>query len=141
MNNENKTIMPKGWLWPFIALCFIVILLYSCALKAQTVALPKASTSDVVLTWDAPVSSPDPVAGYNAYRSPSGAGSYAQLNVSTVTVLTYTDQSVPSSTTTTYDYIVKSVDAAGVTSTPSNTANIGINFIPAPFVIGKPTST
>jgi hypothetical protein len=76
---------------------------------------------EVDLSWDAPTSSPDPVAGYNVYRSPSGASSYQQLNSSVVTQTTYADTTVQAGQN--YDYIVESVDASGVTSVPSNTAN------------------
>jgi fibronectin type 3 domain-containing protein len=74
------------------------------------------------LSWDAPTSSPDPVAGYNVYRSPSGASSYQQLNSSVVTQTTYVDTTVQAGQN--YDYIVESVDASGVTSVPSNMADV-----------------
>jgi hypothetical protein len=84
-----------------------------------------ASTSyEVSLTWDAPSSSFDPVAGYNVYRSPSGGTSYQQLNTSTITQTSYVDTTVSNGQT--YDYIVESVDASGVTSTPSNMASANI---------------
>jgi fibronectin type 3 domain-containing protein len=79
---------------------------------------------EVDLSWDAPTSSPDPVAGYNVYRSPSGASSYQQLNSSVVTQTTYVDLTVSNGET--YDYIVESVDGSGVTSVPSNTANVAV---------------
>ena len=78
----------------------------------------------VSLTWDAPSSSTDPVAGYNVYRSPSGSSSYQQLNSSVVTQTAYTDATVQDGET--YDYIVESEDASGVTSAPSNTASASI---------------
>jgi fibronectin type 3 domain-containing protein len=70
------------------------------------------------LTWDAPTGFSDPVAGYNVYRSPSGGTSYQQLNTSAITQTTYVDTTVQAAQT--YDYIVESVDASGVTSAPSN---------------------
>jgi hypothetical protein len=79
---------------------------------------------EVNLSWDAPTSSPDPVAGYNVYRSPSGSGSYVQLNSAVVAGTAYVDSDVQNGQT--YDYIVESVDAAGVTSSPSNTAVVPI---------------
>ena len=83
------------------------------------------STSyEVDLTWNAPTSSPDPVAGYNVYRSPSGAGAYAQLNTSVVTQTTYVDPNVTDGLS--YDYIVESVDASGIESVPSNTATVPV---------------
>jgi hypothetical protein len=74
---------------------------------------------EVDLSWDAPTNSPDPVAGYNVYRSPSGASKYAQLNSTVVTQTSYADTTVQDGQN--YDYIVESVDASGATSVPSNT--------------------
>ena len=79
-----------------------------------------ASLYSVNLTWDAPIDSPDPVAGYVVYRTPSGGNSYQLLNTEVVTTTAYTDTTVQSGQT--YDYIVESVDASGVTSVASNTA-------------------
>jgi fibronectin type 3 domain-containing protein len=76
----------------------------------------------VSLTWDAPSSSPDPVAGYNVYRAPSGSTTYQLLSSVSNTQLAYTDTGVQAGLT--YDYIVESVDASGVTSVPSNTASV-----------------
>jgi hypothetical protein len=78
----------------------------------------------VNLTWDAPTSSTDPVAGYNVYRAPSGSTNYQQLNSAAVTQTTYVDTTVLNSQT--YDYIVESIDASGVTSSPSNMAAVPI---------------
>lgn len=64
---------------------------------------------------------PDPVAGYNVYRAPSGSYSYQQINPSTVTQTSYVDLTVGAGQT--YDYIVESVDASGNTSAPSNMAS------------------
>ena len=76
------------------------------------------------MTWDAPTSSSDPVAGYNVYRSPSGGTSYQELNTSAITQTSYVDTTVQDGQT--YDYIVESVDASGVTSAPSNMASATI---------------
>jgi len=78
--------------------------------------------AEVNLTWDAPSSSPDPVAGYNVYRAPSSGTSYQQLNSSVVTQTSYVDLTVACGQT--YDYIVESVDASGITSAPSNMATV-----------------
>jgi fibronectin type 3 domain-containing protein len=83
-----------------------------------------ATSYEVNLTWDAPTSSPDPVAGYNVYRAPSGSSSYTQLNTAVMATTTFTDTNVTNGQT--YDYIVESVDASGVTSTPSNMAAVPI---------------
>jgi hypothetical protein len=74
------------------------------------------------LSWDAPPSSADPVAGYIICRSPNGANTFAQLDSSVVTQTTYTDTSVQPNQT--YDYIVESVDASGIASVPSNMASV-----------------
>ena len=71
-----------------------------------------------------PTSSPDPVAGYNVYRSPDGASTYEQLNTAVVTQTTYVDTGVQDGQT--HDYIVESVDASGVTSVPSNTDSVAV---------------
>jgi fibronectin type 3 domain-containing protein len=81
-----------------------------------------AEPVQVSLTWDAPSSSPDPVAGYNVYRAPSGSTTYQLLSSVSSSQLAYTDTGVQAGLT--YDYIVESVDASGVTSTPSNMASV-----------------
>jgi len=64
------------------------------------------------------------VAGYNIYRSTAGSSAYELLNSSTITETAYVDSSVLSGQI--YDYIVESVDASGVASTPSNLASVTI---------------
>ncbi|MGB8538506.1 MAG: choice-of-anchor D domain-containing protein [Acidobacteriaceae bacterium] len=83
-----------------------------------------SASHQVTLTWDAPSSSTDPVAGYHVYRSTGGSSAYQLLNSSADTQTTYVDTNVQSGTT--YDYIVKSVDASGVESTASNEATATI---------------
>lgn len=78
----------------------------------------------VDLSWEAPSSSQDPVAGYNVYRSPSGASSYQELNSSIVTGTTYTDSTAQAGQS--YDYVVESADISGVESSPSNTAHAAL---------------
>jgi fibronectin type 3 domain-containing protein len=75
------------------------------------------ATYEVELTWEAPASSSDPVAGYHVYRA-TGSGSYALLNSSIDAPTTYTDTTVQAGAT--YNYEVRSVDASGVESVPSN---------------------
>jgi Cep192 domain 4 len=76
-----------------------------------------ASSYAVDLSWDAPASSTDAVAGYNIYRA-TGSGSYQMLNKSANQPTTYTDTTAQSGTT--YNYKVTSVDASGVESPASN---------------------
>jgi len=83
-----------------------------------------AASYAVNLTWDAPTSSSDPVAGYNVYRSSSGGSYYQRINPTVVTVTEYEDTTVQRGQS--YDYMVESVDASGMTSDPSNTAAITI---------------
>lgn len=82
------------------------------------------SAYQVTLTWDAPASSPDPVAGYNVYRAPSGTTAFQLLNSTAIAGTSYVDAAVQNEQE--YDYIVESVDAAGITSAPSNTATVTI---------------
>jgi hypothetical protein len=79
-----------------------------------------ASSYKVNLSWSAPSSSADPVAGYNVYRSPSGGSNYQLLNSTVDTQTTYVDTTVQNGLT--YDYIVESVDASGVQSVASSMA-------------------
>jgi hypothetical protein len=76
----------------------------------------------VELSWNAPSSSTDPVAGYNIYRSTGGSSSYQLLNSSVNTQTAYVDTTVQNGLV--YDYIVESVDASGVVSVPSNTVSV-----------------
>src|ERR1035437_5144200 len=87
-----------------------------------TAVIPLSGTGEpheVDLSWDAPSSSPDPVAGYNVYRSSDGGNTYQLLNSSVDNGTTYKDLLVQSKLS--YDYYVASVDASGVESAPSNT--------------------
>jgi Abnormal spindle-like microcephaly-assoc'd, ASPM-SPD-2-Hydin len=83
-----------------------------------------AVSYEVNLGWDAPSVSPDPVAGYNIYRSADGGNTYEELNPSPVTETAYLDQSVQNGSV--YIYYVDSVDAVGVQSSPSNMATVTI---------------
>jgi hypothetical protein len=85
-----------------------------------TVALGGTGTAvahEVDLSWNAPTSSPDPVAGYNIYRL-TGGSSFVLINSSPDSLITYVDSVVVSGTT--YSYIVKSVDFSGMESIASN---------------------
>jgi hypothetical protein len=80
---------------------------------------------EVQLSWDPPVSSPDPVASYNIYRSPSGSSSYQLMGSVTSSYQSYTDTDNIQDGST-YDYIVESVDSSGNESVPSNMASVTI---------------
>lgn len=73
---------------------------------------------EVQLSWTAPTGSADPAVGYHVYRAAANTSVYSLLDSSLVTVVTYTDTTVVAGQT--YTYIVKSVDANGVESLPSN---------------------
>ena len=79
---------------------------------------------EVDLSWDAPSSSSDPIAGYNVYRTLSGSSTYELLNSSVDTETAYVDNTVQSGLT--YDYIVESLDDSGAESVPSNTISMTI---------------
>ena len=89
---------------------------------------------EVVLTWQAPASSGDPVAGYFIWRSTTGAD-YQLLNAAPSTSTVYVDRGVRPSTV--YDYYVTSVDAEGNQSAPSNTWSVAI---PTPCNYANPGS-
>jgi hypothetical protein len=78
---------------------------------------------EVDLSWDAPTSSPDPVAGYNIYRS-TDVGVAQLINSSIETQTAHVDSAVVSGAT--YSYIVKSVDKNGVESVASNQITVTI---------------
>jgi hypothetical protein len=83
------------------------------------------SSYSVLVTWIAPSSSPDPVAGYNIYRSLGGSSSYELMGSVNSTTFSYSDTSNIQNGQT-YDYIVESVDSSGNDSVPSNMASVSI---------------
>ena len=88
--------------------------------NAAVVALSGTGTAvahQVNLSWNAPASSPDPVAGYNIYRA-AGSGALVLINSSPDSGVVYVDGAVTSGSS--YSYVVKSVDFSGVESVPSN---------------------
>jgi fibronectin type 3 domain-containing protein len=92
-------------------------------------AIPVSGTGavpyEVNLAWDAPASSADAVAGYNVYRTLSGASSYQLLNSgASLTATTFTDTTVEDGQV--YVYYVTSVDGSGVESVPSNAFDVTI---------------
>jgi hypothetical protein len=93
----------------------------------MTVTLSGTGTGaapEVDLSWDAPISSPTAVVGYNVYRSAGSSGSFGAINSTPVTTVTYIDKAVVSGTSC--SYIVKSVDASGAESTASNQISLSI---------------
>ncbi|MGA8529228.1 MAG: choice-of-anchor D domain-containing protein [Acidobacteriaceae bacterium] len=92
------------------------------------VALTGAGVSTVTytvdLTWSAPASSADPVAGYHVYRSTGTSASFQLLNTSVNVPTTYADTTVQSGQT--YVYAVTSVDASGAESSDSNLFTVTI---------------
>jgi hypothetical protein len=83
-----------------------------------------AGYHEVDLSWIAPTSSPTPVVGYNVFRATSGSSLFEQLNDSLSADTAYIDSNVQSGQS--YDYFIKSVDGAGMTSVPSNIATVVI---------------
>ena len=72
----------------------------------------------VQLSWSAPTSTTDTIAGYHVYRSPSTSAAYQIISSTGANSTTYEDSTVQSGTS--YDYVVKAVDNSGVESAPSN---------------------
>ena len=79
---------------------------------------------EVDLSWDAPGSSSVSIVGYNVYRSAAAVSSYQRMNSAAVTPTQYADKTVQSGKS--YDYVVKSLDSAGVESAPSNVTRVVI---------------
>lgn len=83
-----------------------------------------APSYEVDITWNAPADSSDSVVGYNIYRAVSGSSAYQLLNASYDSATSYADVTVASNTS--YTYYVESVDAAGNSSSPSNTFSVSV---------------
>ena len=79
------------------------------------------------LSWNAPIHS-SPISGYHVYRAKAGSSSYQLLNWGIVTETKFVDLTVQRGHT--YDYYVKSVDAYGVESGPSNTIRVTVPWLP-----------
>jgi Abnormal spindle-like microcephaly-assoc'd, ASPM-SPD-2-Hydin len=82
-----------------------------------------ATPHEVDLSWDAPVGSVDPVAGYNVYRS-TVSGPFVLINLSPDVAVVYVDNTVVSGAS--YSYYVKSVDSSGVESIASSQVTVTI---------------
>jgi len=92
-----------------------------------TVAVSLSGTGEqhqVNLSWQAPSSSSDPVAGYHVYRATGSSSSYSLLNSSVVTQTSYADSAVQGSTS--YTYYVTSVDSSGNESAASNSVSVTV---------------
>ena len=92
-----------------------------------TVAVSLSGTGaqhQVNLSWAAPSSSSDPVAGYHVYRATGSSSSYSLLNSSVVTQTSYADSAVQGSTS--YTYYVTSVDSSGNESAASNSVSVTV---------------
>jgi fibronectin type 3 domain-containing protein len=120
-----------GWCSRFLLIVGCVIFAISaCGTTAPKAASPSATspsptaTHQVSLSWSAPNNSPVVIVGYNIYRSAPDNSSSQRLNLSVVTGSTYVDSTVQGGLS--YKYAVKSVDASGVESDPSNTFNVTI---------------
>jgi hypothetical protein len=83
-----------------------------------------ATPYQVDLSWNAPATSADPVAGYYVYRSVSGGSAYQLLNSKVNLTTTFTDSTVEDGQA--YVYYVTSVDASGVESAPSSPFDVAI---------------
>ena len=77
----------------------------------------------VQLSWAAPDSPTDIIIGYSIYRSANGTG-YQLLNSSIDENTSYLDSAAQSGSV--YDYYVESVDAAGLSSPPSNSTTVTV---------------
>ncbi len=118
----------------FTAMIVTVSVPQSVAVTANVVGISEsfalqlggvASSSYAVdLTWEAPASSPDPVAGYNIYRAVSGSFAYQLLNPSVNSSTSYTDTTVADNTS--YTYYIESVDGESNQSVPSNSFTVSI---------------
>jgi len=81
---------------------------------------------EVNLTWTASSggSDPNPVAGYNVYRSPDGGATYAQVGSTSASQTSFMDSTVASGQA--YEYEVKAFDSVGNESPSSNTTSVTV---------------
>jgi len=89
--------------------------------------IESVSDSSVALSWKGP----ERVAGFDVFRGASSGGPYAKANASLVTDVSFTDMGLTASTT--YFYVVKSVDNAGGRSAPSSEVSATTQTAPACF--------
>ena len=98
---------------------------------------PNPPPYSVVLTWQAPTNSLNPITSYNIYSRLDPAGSFSLAGSVSVDLTTYTDTNILEGNT--YDYYVKSANDQGNESSPSNTVSLSIPFVPFAPVVGTPT--
>lgn len=79
---------------------------------------------EVDLSWEAPTSSPVTITAYRIYRSTGSSGSFSVINSTPAETVVYIDKAVVSGNS--YSYIVKSVDATGIESIPSNQISVSV---------------
>lgn len=117
--------MKRFVLFTLFVLC--VTLTASASAQGSGPPLPYS----VVATWVAPTGGAVPT-GYNLYRAPyanAACGTYAALNATPITVLTYTDTTVVAGAQ--YCYAVTSI-SNGQESGPDVCASNPISIPPAP---------
>ena len=123
--NPGQSLTLEVQFDPATAGSFTGQLAISSSASSPTVGLSgTGQTHQVGLSWLSPSGASDPAVGYNIYRAPSGTTSYQRVNASVNVQTTYTDSTVQASSS--YDYMVKSVDAQGIESVPSSTVTVTI---------------
>ena len=91
---------------------------------SETAITTQPVSHSASLTWQAPSSSSDAVDSYQVDRAASGSTQYSTVGTTVASSTAFTDTSVTSGQT--YVYEVRSVDASGNTSNPSNTITLTI---------------
>lgn len=87
-------------------------------------AMALQSGVSVVLHWNPPAKSSDAVIGYNIYRTDGGASNWVKINKDVVHSATYTDKTAERGLS--YSYSIRSVDAQGHESGPSEPWSVTI---------------
>ncbi len=127
----------NSWYRSACGLLLAAALLASAGIYAQ--GIPPGTSHSVTLAWQAPspAGGSGTISGYNVYRSPASAATYAKMNTAVNAGLTFTDSSVSAGSS--YNYCVTTVDSLGeesVCSAPA-TANVPSN----PNAPGAPVVT
>jgi fibronectin type 3 domain-containing protein len=100
-----------GWCRSACAGLLAVALVASGSAAAQVI--PAGTAHSVTLTWQAPspIGGSGTISGYNIYRSPSNAVTYAKANTALNVGLTFTDSTASAGAS--YNYCVTTVDSIG----------------------------